>query len=163
MNEDRETLRRERRLAMKRFMVAGGSPLLFGAYPAHSLIVDDGSTNSTNVDTDRAFMAQAQAMKVAAVAAGDQSYGAIVVKDSKIVGEGPSRVVTNRDPTAHAEVEAIRDACKNLGTRDLSGCVLYGTSTPCRMCETASYWANISRFVYGVDVIDGGRPSYSSC
>jgi tRNA(Arg) A34 adenosine deaminase TadA len=80
-----------------------------------------------------------------AVRAGDQPYGAVVVKDGKIVGEAPSRVVTGRDPTAHAEMEAIRDAARRLGTRDLSGCELYGSSPACRMCEAAAYWANIAR------------------
>jgi tRNA(Arg) A34 adenosine deaminase TadA len=68
-----------------------------------------------------------------------------VVKDGKIVGEAPSRVLTNQDPTAHAEMEAIRDAARKLGTRDLSGCELYGSSPACRMCEAAAYWANIAR------------------
>jgi len=85
------------------------------------------------------------------------------VKGNEIVGEGPSRVVTNQDPTAHAEVVAIRDAAKRLGARDLGECILYGTSQPCRMCETAAYWARISRFVYGADMVDGGAPTYTSC
>jgi guanine deaminase len=80
-----------------------------------------------------------------AVRAGDQPYGAVVVKNGKMVGEAPSRVVTAKDPTAHAEMEAIRDAARRLGTRDLSGCELYGSSPACRMCEAAAYWANISR------------------
>ena len=85
------------------------------------------------------------------------------MKGGRIVGEGPSRVITNHDATAHAEMEAIRDASRRLGNRDLSGCALYGTSRPCRMCETAAYWAKVSRFVYGSDMVDGGAPGYSSC
>ncbi len=102
-------------------------------------------------------------MRRIAVDAGDQAYGAIVVKGEEIVGEGPSRVITDKDPTAHAEVVAIRDAARRLGTHDLSGCVMYGTSRACRMCETAAYWANISRLVYSTGIVDGGIPTYSSC
>jgi tRNA(Arg) A34 adenosine deaminase TadA len=112
---------------------------------------------------DKAFMGQAETLKRRAVEAGDQAYGAVIVKDGRIVGEGPSRVVTNRDPTAHAEMEAIRDAARRLGTRDLSGCVIYATSRPCRMCETASYWASLSRIYFGDALTDGGPPRYSSC
>jgi len=93
-----------------------------------------------------------------AVRAGDQAYGAVVVKDGRVVGDGPSRVVARNDPTAHAEMEAIRDAARRLGTRDLSGCVLVSTSRPCGMCESAAAWARIDRMVYG-DGTDGGQPS----
>lgn len=91
------------------------------------------------------FARRATELRDEAVRRGDQPYGAVVVKDGKIVGEAPSRVVTSKDPTAHAEMEAIRDAARRLGTRDLSGCELYGSSPACRMCEAAAYWANIGR------------------
>ena len=112
---------------------------------------------------DKVFMEHALEMKRIAVEAGDQPYGAVVVKDGHIVGEGPSRVVTRQDPTAHAEMEAIRDAARRLGTRDLSGCIIYATSRPCQMCETASYWANLSRIYFSASLADGGAPRYSSC
>lgn len=110
-----------------------------------------------------AFMARAEEMRRRAVDSGDQGFGAVVVKDDRIVGQAPSRVVVNRDPTAHAEMEAIRDAARRLGTNDLSGCVIYSTSPPCRMCETAGYWANLSRSYSGAGVRDNGRPGYSAC
>lgn len=113
--------------------------------------------------SDARFMRHAFAQKYAAERAGDQPYGAVVVKDDRVVGEGSSRVVVNRDPTAHAEMEAIRDAARTLGTRDLNGCTIYASSRPCRMCEAAAYWANISQVYFGEDVNDGGRPRYSSC
>jgi tRNA(Arg) A34 adenosine deaminase TadA len=91
------------------------------------------------------FARRALELRDQAARHGDQPYGAVVVKDGKIVGEAPSRVLTNQDPTAHAEMEAIRDAARKLGTRDLSGCELYGSSPACRMCEAAAYWANIAR------------------
>ena len=108
-------------------------------------------------------MERAYEMKRRAVQSGDQGYGAVVVKDSRIVGQAPSRVVVNRDPTAHAEVEAIRDAARRLGTRDLSGCVLYSTSPPCAMCETAAYWARIDRLVSASADGDRGAPRYAGC
>ena len=106
------------------------------------------------------FMERAYEMKRQAVESGDQAYGAVVVKDGRIVGQAPSRVVTGRDPTAHAETEAIRDAARRLGTRDLSGCTMYSTSPPCAMCETAAYWAGIERLVAGRADSDRGAPRY---
>ena len=91
--------------------------------------------------------------------AGDQAYGAVVVKNGAIVGEAPSRVVSNGDPTAHAEMEAIRDAARRLGTRSLAGCDLYGSSPACRMCEAAAYWAGITRLFHGADAAGGHQPS----
>jgi tRNA(Arg) A34 adenosine deaminase TadA len=113
--------------------------------------------------TKAAFLARAFALRDAAVKAGDQAYGAIVVKDGRIVGEGPSRVVARADATAHAEMEAIRDASRRLATRDLSGCVLYSSSPPCAMCETAAYWAGIARKIHGAAGTDGGAPRYGGC
>lgn len=108
----------------------------------------------------RHFAARAASMREAAIASGDQAYGAVVVKEGRIVGLGPSRVVVNRDPTGHAEMEALRDAARNLGTHDLSGCEMFTTSPPCRMCETAAYWANIRRVYSGPDASDRGKPGH---
>jgi len=110
-----------------------------------------------------AFMQGARKMKNLALATGDQGYGAVIVKDDRIVAHAPSRVVTNGDPTAHAEIEAIRAAARHLGTRDLSGCVLYGTSPACQMCETAAHWANIEAMVHGPSLTEAGRPRYRRC
>ncbi len=111
----------------------------------------------------RDFMARAERMLAEALASGDQAYGAVIVKSGRIVGQAPSRVIVNRDPTAHAETEAIRDACRRLGTRDLSGCVMYSTTAACAMCETAAYWANVERMYAGSNVDDRGRPRYGGC
>jgi tRNA(Arg) A34 adenosine deaminase TadA len=108
-------------------------------------------------------MRRAIAMRDAASRAGDQPYGAVIVKDNRIVGEAPSRVVTGTDPTAHAEMEAIRDAARRLGTRDLSGCEIYASTRPCPMCEAASYWAGIARIHHGADAADAGPPRLSRC
>ena len=116
----------------------------------------------TTVD-HRAFMARAEGMRDLAVASGDQGYGAVIVKDGRIVGQSPSRVVINRDPTAHAETEAIRDACRRLGTRNLHGCIMYSTTAACAMCETAAYWANVTHMYAGAGITDQGAPRYGGC
>lgn len=103
-------------------------------------------------------MAQAFAMRDRAIESGDQPYGAVVAKDGRIVGEGVSAVRTANDPTAHAERQAIRDATRRLGTSDLSGCELYGTSRACPMCEAAAHRAHISRMYHGAPIVDDGAP-----
>lgn len=81
-------------------------------------------------------------------------FGSILVKDGKIVGRGHNRVLVKKDPTCHGEIEAIRNACKNLGTHDLSGCELYTTAEPCPMCLGAILWANIAQVYYGCGRLD---------
>ena len=81
-------------------------------------------------------------------------FGCVIVKDGKIVGRGHNEVVKRRDPTCHGEVMAIRDACANLDTYDLSGCELYTTAEPCPMCAAALLWANIGKVYYGCTVED---------
>lgn len=76
-------------------------------------------------------------------------FGACVVKDGKIIGKGSNNVLLNNDPTAHAEVMAIRDACKNISSYDLSGCELYTSCYPCPMCMSAIIWSNIKKVYYG--------------
>ena len=75
-------------------------------------------------------------------------FGACVVKDGKIIGKGINRVIKDNDPTAHAEVIAIRNACKTLGTHDLTGCEIYTSCYPCPMCLSAIIWANIKKVYY---------------
>lgn len=81
-------------------------------------------------------------------------FGAVVVKDGRIVGRGHNRVLADHDPTCHGEMMAIRDACRNLGTHDLSGCAIYTTAAPCPMCKGAILWANIAEVFYGCTVAD---------
>lgn len=76
-------------------------------------------------------------------------FGTVIVKQGKIVGRGHNRVLRHRDPTCHGEMEAIRDACANLGTHDLTDCELYTTAEPCPMCLGATLWANIRTLYYG--------------
>lgn len=87
-------------------------------------------------------------------------FGAIVVKNGKIIGEGWNRVVSSNDPTAHGEITAIRDACKNIQTYDLSGCELYTSGEPCPMCLSAIYWAHVERVFYGFSVHAAATASF---
>ena len=75
-------------------------------------------------------------------------FGCVIVKGDKIVGQGNNKVICNNDPTAHAEIIAIRDACKNLGTFQLSDCEIYTSCEPCPMCLGAIYWARLKIIYY---------------
>jgi tRNA(adenine34) deaminase len=112
-------------------------------------------------DAQRAFIAAAFAAKDEAVRAGDQAYGAVVVQNDRIVGYGPSRVITRKDITAHAEREALRDAQARLQRADLSDCVMYSTSRPCSACEQAAAEARLARMFYGEQATDAGPPRRS--
>lgn len=84
-------------------------------------------------------------------------FGSVVVKDGKVIGKGHNCVLKNNDPTCHGEVAAIRDACANIGSYDLSGCEIYTTGEPCHMCLCACMWANISKIYYGCTIDDNGE------
>ena len=81
-------------------------------------------------------------------------FGAIIVKDGKIIAKGHNRVLSTNDPTCHGEIDAIRKACKKLNTFDLKGCILYTTGEPCPMCACACLWANIEKVYYGCSIFD---------
>lgn len=76
-------------------------------------------------------------------------FGCVIVKDNEIISSSNNTVLKDNDPTAHAEVNAIREACKKLNTYDLSGCILYTTCEPCPMCLSAIIWSNIKKVYYG--------------
>ena len=84
-------------------------------------------------------------------------FGSVVVKDGKVIGKGHNCVLKNNDPTCHGEVAAIRDACANIGSFDVSGCEIYTTGEPCHMCLCACMWANISKIYYGCTIEDNGE------
>ena len=107
--------------------------------------------------TKAAFLERARALREESVRAGDQPYGAVVVRDGVIVGEGRSLVVRDSDPTAHSELLAVRNAARRLKTRDLSDCDIYSTATPCPMCQAALYWGRVRR-VYTEGMPDGAAP-----
>jgi tRNA(Arg) A34 adenosine deaminase TadA len=129
---------------------------------AQAFILLAGARNAVAANSavapERRWYDAAAAMKRLAESWGDQPYGAVLVLDDKIVGEGPSRVIRNNDPTAHAEREAIRDAQARLGRSDLSGSVLYSTSRPCAACEAAAARADVLRMVHGAELNDAGQP-----
>ncbi len=87
-------------------------------------------------------------------------FGAVIVKDGKIVGRGSNKVTTNNDPTAHAEVMAIRDACTNLNTFQLTGCEVYTSCEPCPMCLGAIYWARPDRIYFAADKSDAANAGF---
>jgi guanine deaminase len=84
-------------------------------------------------------------------------FGAVIVKDGKIVAEGFNQVISTNDPTAHAEVVAVRLACQALGTFDLTDCEIYTSCEPCPMCLSAIYWARLSRIYYANDRHDAAK------
>ena len=84
-------------------------------------------------------------------------FGAVVVKDNIIIGRGSNHVLGHNDPTAHAEIEAIRDACKTIDSYDLTGCTIYTTCYPCPMCMSAIIWSNIKKVYYGNSKIDAAN------
>ena len=100
-------------------------------------------------DTDRRFMRQAIDLSIENVRNGGGPFGAVIVRDGEVVATGVNSVVPHCDPTAHAEVSAIRRACQRVGDFRLSGCTIYTSCEPCPMCLSAIYWAGIGRICYG--------------
>ncbi len=99
--------------------------------------------------TDRDFMARAIALAIDNVRSGRGGpFGAVVVHDGAVIGEGANLVTSTNDPTAHAEIVAIREACRKLGDFQLHGCDIYSTCEPCPMCLGAIYWARPARVFY---------------
>ncbi len=110
----------------------------------------DGLLERTDYSPEDAFfMNEAIRLSVENVNNGGGPFGAVIVKDGEVIAVGANRVVPNNDPTAHAEVSAIRAACAKLGTFKLDGCTIYSSCEPCPMCLSAIYWAGISRLCYG--------------
>jgi tRNA(Arg) A34 adenosine deaminase TadA len=112
--------------------------------------------------TKAAFLDRARALRDQAVSEGDQAYGAVVVRDGVIVGQDRNYVVLQSDPTAHAELLAVRDAARRLNKRDLSDCDVYSTPTPCPKCQGALYWARIRRY-HNETTPDGGVVPKLAC
>lgn len=98
--------------------------------------------------TDREFLLQAVELSRTNLEQGGGPFGALVVHAGEIVGRGANRVTVSNDPTAHAEVQAIRDACRRLKRFELSGCSIFSSCEPCPMCLGAIYWARLDRLVY---------------
>jgi len=94
------------------------------------------------------FMLRAIELSINSVNTTGGPFGCVIVKENKIIAEGSNKVTSSNDPTAHAEVVAIREACKKLNTFNLTGCDLYTSCEPCPMCLSAIYWARIEKIYY---------------
>ena len=107
------------------------------------------------------FMMKAIELSINSVNSGTGPFGSVIVKDNKIISEGFNTVTSAKDPTSHAEISAIRSACKNLNNFSLEGCDLYTTCEPCPMCLSAIYWARIDRVYYANTRRDAQKIDFS--
>lgn len=135
-----------------------GLPLCGGLLAALGARVSGAQADGRAEDAHRRWVDRAAALRRQAMGWGDQPYGAVLVLDGHLVGEGPSRVVIDRDPDAHAERVALRDARRRLGRDRLDGAVLYSTSRPCPMCEAAAAEVGVARMIHGEALHDAGAP-----
>ena len=110
--------------------------------------------------TKQELMRRAIALAVENVKQGGGPFGAVIARNGKIVAEGVNRVTLQHDPTAHAEVQAIRNACTKLGTFDLSGCDIYSSCEPCPMCLGAIYWAHLSHLYFAGTKTDAAEAGF---
>lgn len=106
------------------------------------------------------FMKRAIALAMENIRAGGGPFAAVIVKEGRIIAEGANRVTSTNDPTAHAEVVAVREACRILGDFQLSGCDLYTTCEPCPMCLGAIYWARPTRIFYAATAADAAAAGF---
>lgn len=115
----------------------------------------------TDTGTPEAFMRRAIALSREAMETGKGApFGAVIVRDGKIIGEGYNTVIPDHDPTAHGEVVAIRDAGRKTGSWDLSGAEIYTSCEPCAMCVAAIHWARIGKVHYAADLTDAEKLGY---
>lgn len=114
----------------------------------------------TNTKHEKFMRKAIELAKVSVLEKGGGPFGAVVVKDGVIVGEGYNRVTQDHDPTAHAEVIAIRDACKNLQSFQLEQCIIYSSCEPCPMCLGAIYWARPKSLYFGASKEDAANADF---
>lgn len=119
---------------------------------------DPGAVALASDDTH--WLEQAIALAVANVGDGGGPFGALIVRDGEIVATGQNRVTRDLDPTAHAEVIAIRAACQAVGDFSLTGCVLYTSCEPCPLCLSAALWSRVDRVVFAADRHDAARGGF---
>ncbi|MAS56305.1 nucleoside deaminase [Nocardioides sp.] len=111
-------------------------------------------------DTDQTWLSRAIELAVANVADGGGPFGAVIVRDGTLVAEGQNRVTRDLDPTAHAEVQAIRAAGRVVGDFSLAGCTLFASCEPCPLCVSAALWARLDRVVFAADRDDAARGGF---
>jgi guanine deaminase len=109
---------------------------------------------------DNPHMARSIELSLENVRSGGGPFGAVIVSDGKIIAEGVNRVTSTNDPTAHAEIIAIRAACAKLGSFDLRDCEIYASCEPCPMCLGAIYWARLARIYFGGDASDASQAGF---
>ncbi len=112
------------------------------------------------MDQHHNFMHQAIRLAEENIPQGGGPFGAIIVKDNDIIGTGTNQVTNHNDPTAHAEIMAIRTACTTINDFSLTGCILYSSCEPCPMCLSAIYWARISKLYFGASHKDAGKAGF---
>lgn len=100
-------------------------------------------------EEDKKYIEMAAKLSEENVKNGGGPFGAVIVKDGEVIATGVNRVTANNDPTAHAEVSAVREACRKLGSFKLDGCTVYSSCEPCPMCLSALYWAGVKTIIYG--------------
>jgi guanine deaminase len=113
------------------------------------------------METDKLFLSRAIEIATNGILIGGGPFGAVIVKDDKIISEAYNRVILNNDPTAHAEILAIRQASSVLQSHDLCECTLYTSCEPCPMCFGAIYWSGIKKVVYSCDRTDAESAGFS--
>lgn len=118
------------------------------------------SNRSPSPETDPDPLARALELACESARSGGGPFGAVIVRDGRVLATGANRVVPDRDPTAHAEVVAIRRAAAAAGSHDLSGAVLYSSCEPCPMCAAAIHWARIERVEFAGDRVDAARAGF---
>ena len=111
-------------------------------------------------EQDQKYLSQALALARQSVQQGGGPFAAIIVKDDRIIGQGSNRVTLSNDPTAHAEVSAIREACRHIENFDLGGSVIYASCEPCPMCYAAIHWSRIERIVYAASTQDAASAGF---
>lgn len=109
---------------------------------------------------DKKYLRQAINKAIISVHTGGGPFGAIVVKDGEVISEASNLVTTLNDPTAHAEILAIREAAAKLGSWDLKGCILYTSCEPCPMCLGAAYWAHFDKIYYACNHLDAKEAGF---
>lgn len=139
----------------RQFLARGAALMAAAAAGTDELFAKErkGAAPAAATDKDREYMAQAiKLMRQAGVV--DKTggpFGAVVVKDGEIIGVSGNSVLRDNDPTAHAEVNAMRAACKKVGSPHIKGAILYSSCEPCAMCYSTAYWARVGKIFYGAD------------
>lgn len=111
-------------------------------------------------NADDIFLYQAIELAIDSAQKNGGPFGAVIVKNNQVIGKGHNQVTENCDPSAHAEIMAIREACKNIKNHQLSDCIIYSSCEPCPMCMSAIYWARIPKLIYAATAEDAANAGF---